>query len=1020
MFHFRLAFVVIAVAVTASCSNMPKALLDGLSSNPEGSLFAEASQVARLAEGARSDDLDENELREIAGRALPRVKGPVLNTAYMRKALALYYLADFEGLRILSGQVNETGDENTILLVRSLLASSEWFSGRIRSATIRYKEDEHRQMQRKSLWASKENVLYVRAWIHDYINRLAATEPSDAKRMLEAYRSAIGSRFPDALTAQSSRTWELLTERSIAIARGEIEAGYSFALSAYANHHPIVSSGGGNAFSFGSELSQWNLYSGQLYLSLVVSAIDTGRLGEASRYLDEFRAWISDTESNIKMHQYAYLQAAARFAFASGNYRQAVGYKQDAKKYVPSINRRMALLRSLDSVSLAELQMAAGEFIAARSALSDASRLGAFEEKGDLRLRYYVTLACINALSGSEQQDLQVLESLSTGGLRGDFLEARLSGAKTLAFYRKGRADNDAAHWKKAVEYGRQFAGSVRRLESKGLNIRLSDISSDLFIAIAESYLAASMSLVGKHGVNVDDVIDAMTLLQISPTDHAIQSAVSRSSQLRGISDSDLRKYQRLQLEARAAESNLVAHSKAIDADPEQLRRLARNAESLTNRLAQLQTELAAKYPSLRLTFSFRALSTRAIQGQISEKGALIIAHPLDKSVAVVLLSKREALVRSVALSQSELGVLVKGIRETSKFDAQGFTHAFDVSSSARLHSLLFGWASKTLKGKDQLGVVATGSLATIPFSLLVTESGRDAVPKDDYRKVRWLVHSLATYHAPTIHSWFAVESTRRQSNLGSFIAWADPLFEPTLASENANSTSVVPTTRGSLRGAAHSDARAFPLSLVGQLEKLPGTRLEAVEMAKALGTSETRDVVTGSRATRSAVLEMSRSGDLSKRKVVMFSTHGLTPEQVPGLYQPALALAFEGSNPYPSLLTLDDVIQLDLAAEWVILSACNTATADRPGSEVLSGLARGFFFAGARSLLVTHWEVDENSSAAITVGTIKKFVSRSGITRAQALREASLDLIEARNTPMQWSHPAHWAPFSVAGYGGR
>ena len=107
---------------------------------------------------------------------------------------------------------------------------------------------------------------------------------------------------------------------------------------------------------------------------------------------------------------------------------------------------------------------------------------------------------------------------------------------------------------------------------------------------------------------------------------------------------------------------------------------------------------------------------------------------------------------------------------------------------------------------------------------------------------------------------------------------------------------------------------------------------------------------------------------------------------------------------------------QLKLNADWVILSACNTAAADgTPGANGLSGLAKAFFYAGSRALLVSHWPVV--SDAAVTLTTSMLAAAKTGLTRAEAHRQAMMAMIDtglARN-----AHPALWAPFVVVGEGG-
>ena len=113
-------------------------------------------------------------------------------------------------------------------------------------------------------------------------------------------------------------------------------------------------------------------------------------------------------------------------------------------------------------------------------------------------------------------------------------------------------------------------------------------------------------------------------------------------------------------------------------------------------------------------------------------------------------------------------------------------------------------------------------------------------------------------------------------------------------------------------------------------------------------------------------------------------------------------------------LLTTSEIAQLRLNADWVILSACNTASADHAGAEALSGLAKAFFYAGTRALLVSHWSVDSEATVGLITGTFRNLADNPGIGRAQALRAAMVQMIDARDSPA--AHPAYWAPFVLVG----
>jgi CHAT domain-containing protein len=104
-----------------------------------------------------------------------------------------------------------------------------------------------------------------------------------------------------------------------------------------------------------------------------------------------------------------------------------------------------------------------------------------------------------------------------------------------------------------------------------------------------------------------------------------------------------------------------------------------------------------------------------------------------------------------------------------------------------------------------------------------------------------------------------------------------------------------------------------------------------------------------------------------------------------------------------------------------VVLSACNTAAADGQGAEAVSGLGRGFFYAGSRALLVTHWPVETVSARLLTTGIFERYARPGNVTRAEALNASMRALMEVTaNGQYSYAHPLFWAPYALIGDGGR
>jgi CHAT domain-containing protein len=161
------------------------------------------------------------------------------------------------------------------------------------------------------------------------------------------------------------------------------------------------------------------------------------------------------------------------------------------------------------------------------------------------------------------------------------------------------------------------------------------------------------------------------------------------------------------------------------------------------------------------------------------------------------------------------------------------------------------------------------------------------------------------------------------------------------------------------------------------KLNRLPDTSAEIRHIAEALGAHPNDDVFLGRRAAEQRVKSM----DLSDRKVIAFATNALVPGDLDGLDQPALALSAPSiaGNDEDGLLTMGEILRLELNADWVVLSACNTGAAEGKGAEAISGLGRAFFYAGTRAILVSMWISAGGSNALKGPGLAK---IRSGIDR--------------------------------------
>jgi CHAT domain-containing protein len=202
----------------------------------------------------------------------------------------------------------------------------------------------------------------------------------------------------------------------------------------------------------------------------------------------------------------------------------------------------------------------------------------------------------------------------------------------------------------------------------------------------------------------------------------------------------------------------------------------------------------------------------------------------------------------------------------------------------------------------------------------------------------------------------------------------------------------------------------------VKQLPALPETATELRMLATSLGAGPDA-IILRNQATETRVKTL----DLKAARIVAFATHGLMAGDFEKVGEPSLVLTPpETASPLDDgLLTASEVTQLDLNADLVILSACNTAAPDgTPGAEGLSGLAKAFFYAGSRSLMVSHWPVASRAAVKLTTRMLADMVADPTIGRSEALRRSRMALMEDSEEPF-YAHPMFWAPFVIVGEGG-
>ena len=443
--------------------------------------------------------------------------------------------------------------------------------------------------------------------------------------------------------------------------------------------------------------------------------------------------------------------------------------------------------------------------------------------------------------------------------------------------------------------------------------------------------------------------------------------------------------------------------------DMEEEESLRAAVEALSARLKETDKRLQNEFPEFTELAIQQPVRLIDLQKLLAEDEALVSYHLWSVRSFVFAIRRNLFEAYEFELGEKEVADAVTALR--AGLDPTGVrtladVPPFDRTTAFNLYQRLFTPLASVLNGVRHVFVVPDGALQSLPLGVLVTEEPQgDFTEFSGYRQVPWLAKKYAMTVLPSVSSLRALRVfAKRTRATKPFLGIGDPRLEGETGSGRGIELSSLFTSRG-----------IADVDSVRKIASLPDRATELKALAHTLGASD-NDLLLGTEATETRL----KQAILNDRRVIAFATHGLVTGDLKGLAEPALVLTppEKGTELDDGLLTASEVAKLSLNADWVILSACNTAAPDgTPGAEGLSGLAKAFFYAGSRTLLVSHWPVASDVAVEVTTRMLEEAV-KPNVGRAEAHRRAVLATMMDERKPY-YAHPMFWAPFVVVGEGG-
>ncbi len=585
-----------------------------------------------------------------------------------------------------------------------------------------------------------------------------------------------------------------------------------------------------------------------------------------------------------------------------------------------------------------------------------------------------------------------------------------------------GRVDDALPLLREAVLTSRQ---RITTLSSSGLQAQAQAQRENAQLRSNERFLADLIYATASGGQlfgepEIQEGLEALQYASRSSTSKAItEAAAARYASDQGL-DSLVQERQSLTSEWARADASLVEQLSEGSRSNADRGILQNRISAIETRLVEIDDRLRSEAPQYSAILNQPALDARAVTETLQPGEAFLLIVPTQIGTHVMVLTRESVQWVQSDLTENEINGAVRNLREGLEVSDEYLPY-FDLEGASELYQALIAPVEETLEGIERLYVVADGELSRLPFGVLVASAppvGADADDQDVLRSTDWLADRFALVQLPSLQSLSFIRkygAERNDQPTTSFMGFGNPVLDGVALLRGARSGAISPVDAAELIGPAFGgDAQPLmdPTSLK-RMARLPGTERELLDVRAALDTAQT-SLFMGEEMTETAI----RSVDLSNVDILHLATHGLTSEQSGARAEPGLVFtppenATAANDGY---LSASEVVGLDLtAADWVIMSACNTASpSGQAGETGLSGLSRAFFYAGARSLLVSHWPVFDEVAAKLTVGVLTR--AENGQPRAEALQAA---MIEIRNDEtLNASHPAVWAPFTLVGEG--
>lgn len=425
-----------------------------------------------------------------------------------------------------------------------------------------------------------------------------------------------------------------------------------------------------------------------------------------------------------------------------------------------------------------------------------------------------------------------------------------------------------------------------------------------------------------------------------------------------------------------------------------QIKALETENEALLEQYRQVQAKIRAKSPQYAALTQPQPLSLKQIQSSVLDEDTILLEYSLGEKRSHLWVVSNQKITSYELPKRADIEAAVQNFR-------QAITTPYLKNSPSinTLSQLILAPAAQQIKNK-RLIIVSDGALQYVPFAALNTSNLQES---SKYEPLL-LHHEIITLPSASTLAILRREHKNRQPALKTLVVLADPIFSSDDERLRRNVEVSRPQSSKSNLDTVALNRAAIDSNI--SFERLRFTRQEAEGILSLVPTNQSKQAVdfTASRST-------AFSQELRQYRIVHFATHGILNSKHPQLSGIVLSLFDEQGRPQNGFLRLHDVFNLNLQAELVVLSACQTGLGKAVRGEGLVGLTRGFMYAGSPRVVVSLWSVDDQATSEL-MKIFYENMLKKGLTPAAALRAAQTEIWRTQT----YAAPYYWAAFTLQG----